>query len=152
MWLEDPGRHLLGVMSPCAGPTTLPGPGLGLATPLASLVQGSGRCTWVTTLGPERSTRGGPASPKQPSEWALRLLDAFWETGLFGLEDPGRHLMGVTSPCAGTAPLPSPGLGLATPLAPLARGSGLCTWVTTLAPDRATRGGPVSPRQPSEWA
>ena len=38
------------------------------------------------------------------------------ETGLIWLEDTGRHLMGVTSPCAGPAPLPSPGLGLAKPL------------------------------------
>ena len=41
---------------------------------------------------------------------------------MIGLEDPCRHLQGVTSPCAGHAPLPGPGLGLATPLVPLARG------------------------------
>ena len=70
MGLEDPGRHLLGVTSPCTGPAPLPGPGLGLATPLAPLARGSGRCTWVTTLGPERATRGGPVSLKQPSQWA----------------------------------------------------------------------------------
>ena len=39
-----------------------------------------------------------------------------------GLETPGAILPGVTSPLAGPATLPGPGLGLATPLAPLARG------------------------------
>ena len=120
--LEEPGRHLLGVTSPCAGPAPLSSPGLGLATPLAPLVQGSGQGPWVTTLGPEKATRGGPASPKQPSQLAGRLLVAFRETGLIGLEDPGRHLLGVTYPFAGPAPLPGPGLGLATPLGPLAWG------------------------------
>ena len=80
------------------------------------------------------------------------LLVAFRETGLIGLEDPGRHLLGVSSPFAGPAPLPGPGLGLATPLAPLAQGSGCSTWVATLSPKRATRGGPAFLKQPSEWA
>ena len=71
---------------------------------------------------------------------------------MIGLEDPGRHLQGVTSPCAGPAPLSSLGLGLATPLAPLVQGSGLGTWVTTLGPEKATRVGPASLKQPSEWA
>ena len=71
---------------------------------------------------PERATRGGPASLKQPSKWACRLLVAFQKTGLIGLEDPGRHLQGVTSPCTRPAPLPGPGVSLAIPLAPLAGG------------------------------
>ena len=150
--LEDPGCHLPGVTSPFAYPAPLPGPGLGLATTLAPPAWGSCRCTWVTTLGPKRATRGGPASPKQPSQLAGSLLVAFQETGLIGLEDPGRHLQGVTSPFAGPAPLPSPGLCLATPLAPPIKGSGHCTCVTTLGPERATRAGPASPKQPSEWA
>ena len=52
------------------------------------------------------------------------MLVEFQETGLIGLEDPGRHLQGVTSPFAVPAPLPGPGLGLATPLAPLWPGVG----------------------------
>ena len=150
--LQDPGRHLLGFMLPCAGPAPLPGPGLGLATPLAPPVKASGRCTCVTTLGPKRATRGGPASLKQPSKLAGRLLIAFQVTGLIGLEDPGRHLQGVRSPFAGPAPLPSPGFCLAMALAPPVKGSVHCTWVTTRGPERATRAGPASPKQPSEWA
>ena len=80
----------------------------------------------------------------------FRSLVALRETGLIGLEDPGRDLQGVTSPFAGPAPLPSPGLGLATPLAPLAGVSGHCTWVNTLGPKKATRGGTASPKQPSQ--
>ena len=45
MGLETPGAILPGVTSLLAGPATLPGPGLGLATPLAPLPRGSGRCT-----------------------------------------------------------------------------------------------------------
>ena len=62
-----------------------------------------------------------------------------------GLEDPGSHSPRVTSLCAGPAPLPRQGLSLATPLAPLARGSGRCTWVTTLGPKRAMRWGSSLP-------
>ena len=72
------------------------------------------------------------------------LLVALWETGLIRLEDPGSHTGGVKSPLAGPAPLPGPGLGLATPLAPLSRGSGLCTWVTTLGPAAAILPGDTS--------
>ena len=43
---------------------------------------------------------------------------------MIGLEDPGRHLQGVTSPFASPTPLPGPGLGLATALAPLVQGIG----------------------------
>ena len=66
-------------------------------------------------------------------------------TGVIGLEDPGLHLPGITSPLTGPAPLPGPGLGLATPLAPLARVSGRCTRVTTRGPKRATCGGSSLP-------
>ena len=64
MGLEDHGRHLPGVTSPRTGPFPLPGPGLGLATPLAPLARGSGRCIWVTTLGPKRATVGGSSLPE----------------------------------------------------------------------------------------
>ena len=73
------------------------------------------------------------------------LLVALWETGLIRLETTAAILLGVTSPLAGPAPLPGPGLGLPTPLAPPARGLGRCTWVTTLGPKRATCGGSSLP-------
>ena len=87
----------------------------------------------------------GPASLKQISEWVCRLLVAFWETGLIGLEVPAAILPVVTSPLAGPAPLPGRGLGLATPLAPPARDLGRLSWVTTLGPKRATCGGSSLP-------
>ena len=58
-----------------------------------------------------------------------------------GLEDRGSHSGGGHVPARGPAPLPNLVLGLATPLAPPPRGSGLCTWVTRLGPKRATGGG-----------
>ena len=64
---------------------------------------------------------------------------------MIGLEDPIRHLQVVTSRRTSPAPLPGPGLGLATPLAPLSGGSGHCTWVNTLGPKKATRGGSSLP-------
>ena len=56
---------------------------------------------------------------------------------MIGLKDPGRHLLGVNSLCAGPAPLPGPGLGLATLLAPPELGVYRCAWVTTLRLKRA---------------
>ena len=47
-----------------AGPAHLPGPGLGLATPLAPPARGLGCCTWVTTLGPKRAMCGGSRFPE----------------------------------------------------------------------------------------
>ena len=66
MGLEDPGRHQQGVTSPCAGHSPRPGPGLGLATPLAPLAQwlGPGHCTWVNTQGPKKATCGGSSPPE----------------------------------------------------------------------------------------
>ena len=65
MGLEEPGIHSAGESRPCApAPHPLPGLGLGLSTPLAPLARGSGRCIWVTTLGPKRATRGGSSLPE----------------------------------------------------------------------------------------
>ena len=94
---------------------------------------------------PEKVHTWGSSLPEAAIQVGVKLLVAFRETGLIGLEDPGCHLPGVTSLFAGPAPLPGPGLGLATPLGPLARGSGCYTWVTTLGSKRATRGGSSLP-------
>ena len=64
MGLEDPGAILAGVTFPRAGPASLPGPGLGLATPLVPPARGSFRCIWVTKLGPKRATREGSSLPE----------------------------------------------------------------------------------------
>ena len=64
MGLEDPGSPSPRVTSLCAGPVSLPGLGLSLATPLAPLARELGRCTWVNTLGPKRATCGESSLPE----------------------------------------------------------------------------------------
>ena len=215
-----------GVSSLRAGPAPPPGPGLGLATPLAPPARGWGVVP-VTTLGPKRATRGESSLPKAAFRVGVKTagcipgdkLGRVWgpwphaargqlparrprpssRPGLgsghapsatgpglgggtcyharpekghaWGVQPPqsslpsgredcrlhsGRQAWsglgalaamwpGVSSLRAGPAPPPGPGLSLATPLAPPARGWEVVP-VTTPGPKKATCGGVQPPR------
>ena len=59
-----------GLTCPSISPAPLPGPGLGLATPLAAPAQGWDRLYLLADTKPKRAAHGGPAAPKQSSEGA----------------------------------------------------------------------------------
>ena len=72
IWLEDTGRHLLGVTSPCPGHAPLPGPGLGLATPLAPLARGFGSLKLGYHARPEKGHTWGSSLPEAPFQVGVK--------------------------------------------------------------------------------
>ena len=71
MHLGTPAAMWPGLTSPKVSPAPLPGPGLGLATPLAAPARGWDRLDQLAHNKPKGGrARGGPAAPKQSSEGA----------------------------------------------------------------------------------
>ena len=139
--LEDPGSHSAWGHVRVCRPRPSSWPGLG-----------SSHAPSATGPGVRLLYLGYHAMPEKGHVWGVllprsRLLsgrEGCWlhsgRQASSGLRTPAAIFLGVTSLRAGPAPLPGLGLGLATPLAPLAQGSGCCTWVTMLGPKRAMRG------------
>ena len=59
-----------GLTSPSISPAPLPGPGLGLATPLAAPALGWDRLYLLAHAKPKEGSVWGPTAPKQSSEGA----------------------------------------------------------------------------------
>ena len=59
-----------GLTSPSISPAPLPGPGLGLATPLADHARGWDRLDLLADAKPKEGSAWGPVAPKQSSEGA----------------------------------------------------------------------------------
>ena len=140
-----PGRHVARGQLPARRPrpSSRPGLGSGHATSAICPVLGSGTCYHAR---PEKGHVWGVQPPQSslPSgreDCRLHSGRQAWS----GLGALAAMWPGVSSPRAGPAPPPGPGLGLATPLAPPARGWGVVP-VTTLGPKRATRGASSLPK------
>ena len=126
---------------------------MGLATPLAAPARGWDQLDLFADTKPKEGHAFGVLPPRNS------LLREREDCGLLPRRQAGLRLgtpttmwPRLTSPSVSPAPLPGPGLDLATPLAAPARG---WDWLDLLAdakPKRATHGGPAAPKQSSEGA
>ena len=150
---------LLGVTSPNVSLAPLPGPGLGLATPLAFHVRAIGLAFPAHPVLVPKRPRVGVQLPRSSIQsgredcWMLPRRRAWPSMG----NPAAAMLPGVTSPSVSPAPLPVPSSrpGLGSSHAPSISWPGVrigCTCSSMLSPKRPGRGSPATLKQPCVWA